>query len=236
MYSALSKFYDKLMTDFDYDKYAAFLKSKPLGRKGLDLACGSGEMTLRLKAQGHDMTGADVSSEMLTAAAEKARKAHRNVRFLYADLNSLEIAGKYDFITSVCDGFNYIENEEKLANAVCAVRNALNDGGIFVFDISTDTKLTDVIGSNVFYEDNDDLTYFWQTEDKGGFVDMDLTFFRRRPDGSYERSDESQTQYKYSSNKIAAALEKAGFKYTFYNGEFTPFCGGDSRLVVFAVK
>lgn len=236
MYSALSEFYDKLMTDFDYDNYLAFLKKRLSGKRGLDLACGSGEMTLRLKKSGYDMTGADVSSEMLGIAAEKSRKQHLNVRFIDIDLNDVEIAGKYDFITAVCDGFNYIESENNFKKAVRAVYNALCDGGSFVFDLSTYSKLTDTLGNNVFYEDGDELSYFWKNSDKGNRVDMDLTFFKLSDNGLYERSDESQTQYKYSADTVESILKECGFKYDFYNEFFNPYNDGASRLIVHAVK
>ncbi len=236
MYSALSEFYDKLMTDFNYDDYLAFLKDRLTGKRGLDLACGSGEMTLRLKKSGFDMTGADVSAEMLSAAADKARKQHLNIRFIDVDLNDVDIEGKYDFVTAVCDGFNYIEGKNKLKSAVRAVYNALNDGGSFIFDISTDYKLTNTLGTNLFYEDGDDLTYFWQTEDKGDRVEMELTFFKLRADGLYERSDESQTQYKFSVDTVAECLSKCNFKYEFFNEDFNPYKEGASRLIVHAVK
>ena len=46
-YSILAKYYDRLMGDFDYKGYLKFVENDLKG-EGVDLACGSGEMTIAL--------------------------------------------------------------------------------------------------------------------------------------------------------------------------------------------
>lgn len=236
MYSALSRYYDTLMKDFDYDAYEAFLRQNLIGKKGLDLACGSGEMTIRLKRDGYDIVGADYSAEMLNEAVIKARKNRMIIPYVLCDLNNLKIENKYDFAVSVCDGFNYVGSESHMEDAFKTVRSALNGGGVFIFDISSENKLRNIVADNLFYEDNDDLTYYWQNTLNGDHVDMELTFFEKAGD-LYRRFDEFQTQYIYSADKIYELLDKAGFSSVkFYNEKFKEFKPRDSRLVVRAEK
>ena len=69
-YHAISAFYDRINADIDYDAWAdyierefcAHLPQKP--ELVLDLACGTGSMTLALARRGYDMIGADGSAEM----------------------------------------------------------------------------------------------------------------------------------------------------------------------------
>ena len=68
-YSILAKYYDTLMGDFDYDGYFAFIRDKVAG-EGVDLACGSGEMTIRLAKAGSKMMGIDLSGDMLNVATQ----------------------------------------------------------------------------------------------------------------------------------------------------------------------
>lgn len=225
------------MTDFNYDAYLNFIIGR-VGverRTGLDLAAGSGEMTVRLSRSGYKMTGSDISTEMLTFATVKAKKAMQNILFTVSDLNSLLINKKYDFITAVCDGFNYVKSVAKLDSAFAEVYNALNTGGKFIFDISTEYKLKNVIGNNLFFEDNENLTYFWQNILYKNRVDMSLVFFEKRGD-KYVRCDEEQTQYIYSNKTIIELLNKNGFKVEVFNESFEKLTEKSQRLVVVATK
>ena len=112
MYEILAKYYDDLMGDFDYDAYEKFALENlkdVWGGFGYDLASGSGEMAIRLKRNGFKVVGGDVSPEMLEKATEKARKARLDVPFVFSDLNDLHLEKKCDFVTAVCDGFNYVK-------------------------------------------------------------------------------------------------------------------------------
>ena len=114
MYEILAKYYDDLMGDFDYDAYEKFVLENlkdVWGGFGYDLASGSGEMAIRLKRNGFKVVGGDVSPEMLEKATEKARKARLDVPFVFSDLNDLHLEKKCDFVTAVCDGFNYVKGK-----------------------------------------------------------------------------------------------------------------------------
>ena len=94
------------------------------------------------------------------------------------------------------------------------VSSALSDSGKFVFDISTEYKLKTKIGDNIFYEDTEDLVYFWrnQYKEKDGSVKMDLTFFEKTSDGTYKRSDETQKQYVHTLDEIKVLAKCYSFK------------------------
>lgn len=235
-YSVLSKYYDRLMTDFDYDAYASFvLDNVQKGAKGLDLAAGSGEMTVRLSQAGFKMTGSDCSTEMLTVATEKSKKALQDILFLIKDLNCLTISKKYDFITAVCDGFNYVSSQKNMEKAFCEIHNALTDNGKFIFDISTCYKLKKVVGDNFFYEDYDDLTYLWSNTLFSNRVEMSLTFFEK--DGQhYQRYDEEQTQFFYPNEKVISTLSKCGFSVQVFNEKFKELSDISQRMIVVATK
>ncbi|MDE6372513.1 MAG: class I SAM-dependent methyltransferase, partial [Clostridia bacterium] len=123
-YSILAKYYDTLMGDFDYDGYFEFIKDKIVG-EGVDLACGSGEMTVRLARDGKKMMGVDLSGEMLNLATLKAKKLALDVKWLNLDMLDLELNHCVDFITCVCDGVNYIAQKD-LPKFFDRVYNCLN--------------------------------------------------------------------------------------------------------------
>lgn len=236
-YSVLARYYDDLMTDFNYDAYKDFIIKhlNNTSKTGLDLATGSGEMAIRLACLGYKMTGADISTNMLTKATEKAKQARQNILFIMADLNCLTITKKYDFIISVCDGFNYVKSTSMLNKAFKNVYNALNDGGVFIFDISTQHKLKNIIGNNLFFEDFENLTYFWQNKAYNNRVEMSLVFFEKQKD-KYLRFDELQTQYIYSNDTVVNLLNENGFKVQVFNENFKAVTNESERLVVVATK
>ena len=77
-YEALAEFYDSLNPDVDYVKWSEFIQ-KIIEKYGkikteiiLDLACGTGSMSVELAYMGYEVIGVDLSPEMLMAAQEKA--------------------------------------------------------------------------------------------------------------------------------------------------------------------
>ena len=82
MYQAFAELYDELMNDVDYegwaDHYARLLSIYGV-REGkiCECACGTGGLTIPLFRRGFQVTGADVSQEMLWQAAQKSRKQGR---------------------------------------------------------------------------------------------------------------------------------------------------------------
>ena len=85
-YETLAGAYDGLTTDVDYAAVLQFFETV-LQRAGhspktvLDLACGTGSMSVLLAERGYRVTGADISEEMLTAPHRRLqpwRKTHRS--------------------------------------------------------------------------------------------------------------------------------------------------------------
>ena len=75
-YTSFAQVYDLFMDNVPYDEWCAYI-CETLKKHGiadgpvLDLGCGTGELTRRLAACGYDMTGVDVSVDMLQKAMEK---------------------------------------------------------------------------------------------------------------------------------------------------------------------
>ena len=218
MYKYLSSCYDEFMQDVDYDawaeKIAGYIGNR---KKGVDCGCGSGLITMRLKKMGYDVIGTDLSAEMLERARENFRREELNITLVRMDSENLVVGNKVDFITAVCDVVNYMKKPEKF---FARAYKALADDGVLLFDISSKYKLTEVIGNNVFTDSTDDVTYIWSNSlsEKKDKVDMFLTFFVRNKDGSFDKEDESQTQYIYDAEDLAGRLRAAGFGKVEYFG------------------
>lgn len=204
-YGCLAAYYDRLMTDFDYEGYLGVLARELGGTEGVDLCCGSGRITVALAKSGKKMTGVDISAEMLGEAAKNARAAGVRPVFVQADATAFAPQHKVDFVTCVCDGVNYIATK-KLPAFFGGVADMLKEGGKFVFDVSSEYKIKNIISDNVFYEDYDDLTYLWSNSRFAGGVRMELTFFVKDADGRYIKTTEEHTQYAHGREAVENAL------------------------------
>lgn len=223
-YSALAKFYDKIILDGDYERWIDYIvsvvKEYVKSGKGIDCACGSGIATVKLKKAGFNVTGVDVSREMLVKAQEFAVKEKLNIPFLLQDMKKLKVFEKVDFITVINDGINYLTQKE-LSSAFASFYKSLNKGGTLIFDFSSEYKLKTVLGNNMFGDDGKDLSYIWFNTLNEDSVDMSLTFFEKDGD-VYKRTEETQTQYIHTVSDVISALENAKFnvkRVTDGNGE-----------------
>ena len=233
-YSALGGWFEYLNADCDYLTWSQYLlnKIKSAGdyRTALDVGCGNGYFTRALNKAGYKADGADISESMLSVARQLAAKEGVRCEFLLADITKLKVCAKVDFCTAVNDCVNYVP-KNKLKTAFARIYAATNANGAFFFDISSENKLRNIIGENLFGEDGEDISYLWfnkQTEDG---VQMDLTFFVRGENGLYERFDETHIQYAHTEEEVICALKEAGFARVGCEGHL----GGDkSERIQFA--
>ena len=111
MYEKFAYLYDDLISDVNYEAWAdyyfkIFHRYGKNPKSGLDLGCGTGNMTGVLAQRGIDMTGVDFSADMLSVA--KYKTMDENVLFLNQDMTNFELYGTVDFIVSSLDCINYI--------------------------------------------------------------------------------------------------------------------------------
>jgi ubiquinone/menaquinone biosynthesis C-methylase UbiE len=219
MYADFAAVYDRLMQDVDYAAWAAFytalldsLGVSP-GAAVAECACGTGGLTVPLAAR-YDMTGIDLSEEMLSQAVPKAKSAGRNVRFVRQDMRRLRLMRPADAVLATCDGINYLLKDNDLAAFLNAAFHALKPGGALAFDISSPGKLRGTLGDNVLTLSEEDVAYIWHNRwsDSERVVQMNLSIFVRRPDGAYDRIVEQQAQRAWDEQEVLDALAKAGFR------------------------
>ena len=213
-YSAIGGTFEYLNSDCDYQTWSQYLiktlKELNVGRQGVDVGCGNGYFTRALYKAGYSVKGMDISPEMLSTACELARKEGVGVEFLTGDITKLRLCGKVDFITAVNDCVNYVPQNKLLATFKSVASN-LKKGGIFFFDVSTEYKLKNTVGNNLFVKDLERATVIWFNTLIDDRVEMELTLFLLNENGVYIRSDERQTQYIHTEQNVYSALTEAGF-------------------------
>lgn len=216
-YETLAAYYDRIMAEIDYGAWsdfygAVFQKYGVTVRRVLDLACGTGSITVPLAKAGFDVTGIDLSAEMLALAQEKAEKERVRIRFSEQNIALFDAGRGYDAAICSFDGYNYLTKSADVVSSFARVYETLNDGGIFIFDVSTPYKYENVLADNAYVYEYDDLFLSWQNyfNPKTGLCDFYLTFFIK--DGSaWHRADEYQRQRRYPLPRLKKMAEGAGF-------------------------
>ena len=219
MYQDFAEIYDQLMSDVDYEGWADYY-TRLLSIYGIrngkvcECACGTGNLTLPLYRRGFQMTGVDLSREMLWQAAQKSRKNGVAIPFVQQDMRALNLHRPVDAVLATCDGVNYLQTEEDLTSFFRAAKRAIKPGGALVFDVSTPYKLKHILCSGLMCEDTEQITWLWQNtwHERNQTVDMDLCFFIREEDGRYRRTEEHQKQRAWDAETLKNLLWKAGFR------------------------
>jgi ubiquinone/menaquinone biosynthesis C-methylase UbiE len=219
MYTAFASVYDRLMADVDYQGWAMFYHTLmeqygiPRG-KVCECACGTGSLTMPLQRRGFQMTGVDLSREMLWQAAQKARKSGLSIPFVQQDMRALNLHRPVDGVLATCDGVNYLADDERVRQFFERAYASVKKGGVFAFDISSPHKLKNVLGNAFYGEERDEVAYLWANrfDESTQTVTMDLTFFVHEGDELYRRFSETHIQKAHDPEKLKILLQENGFR------------------------
>ena len=242
-YHNLAVSYDRLTNDVDYsatvDFYYEILKREGLSpRTAVDLACGTGSVTVLLAERGLQVTGVDLSEEMLTVAQQKAWELENMPRFVCQPLQALHLPRGVDLAVCALDSLDYVTDPNDCAEAIRRVYKVLNPGGIFIFDVNTPEKLRAMDGQ-VFLDEDDDVYCVWRGEfdEKTNICSYGMDLFQRTGD-MWERSFEEHKEYAYSAEQLKEYLKAAGFTHiaVYADRKFAAPEPGEQRIYIKARK
>lgn len=219
MYITLAQVYDRLMQDIDYNAMAVHFLGL-FERYGiqpslvLDLGCGTGSLALAMAAHGFEMIGIDMSPDMLDLAAQKAAGAGVDLLLLQQDIRAFELYGTVGAVLATMDVLNHITDRRGLRSVFRLVRNYLEPGGLFLFDLNSPWKLATYLPGQTFYQVEEDVTWLWASEydRRRSVCTFDLTFFFADGDGRYVREDELHEERAWKDEEIRGLLTEAGLE------------------------
>lgn len=211
-YDIFARFYDSLTENADYKVRSAYISDffSEYGKgkgKVLDLACGTGTISKFLSDEDYDVTGMDISEDMLSVAENKCRG---KVKFFKGDMKNFSLPYKFDFCLCSLDSVNHLDDMEQVEACFSCVRDALNEDGIFVFDVNTLYKHKHVLGNHTFAFDEEDFFLCWDNEYEGdGKVRILLDFFIFNGK-NYDRFSEEFYEKAYEVEELKQSL--SGFE------------------------
>ena len=105
----------------------------------LELACGTGQLTIPIALEGRPTVGLDQSNAMLAVAKRRAAAAGASVEFVQGDMRDFALGGAasrdFSLIVIARNSLLHLLSTEDLVASLTAVRRHLAPDGIFAFDV-----------------------------------------------------------------------------------------------------
>ncbi|MHC5114071.1 MAG: class I SAM-dependent methyltransferase [Planctomycetota bacterium] len=127
-------FYDEI-NRFDSDLPFWRRQCGEAGGAVLELACGTGRLTIPLAQEGIDIEGVDVSASMLARARAKADEVGAAIRFTEGNMLDLDLGRRFALVFIPFNSLQCIEEVGDVGRVFDTARRHLAPGGRFVFDV-----------------------------------------------------------------------------------------------------
>lgn len=254
-YRKFAYVYDELMEDMPYPDWVRFAQTAwerhGVPKTVVELGCGTGSITIPLVNSGFEVTGIDISADMLSVARRKmdsttqGTRLYRegSVRWVQQDMTEWESTEPVDSVISFCDCINYLLEEEDVVRTFARTYDGLKQDGTFLFDVHHPNTLIRYEEEQPFIWDERSVSYIWTCErdDTRNEIEHHLTIFAREEENGvdmYRRFEETHIQRAYDPQWIKCALLKCGFREVscYADFEWTPATDDATRLFFVAVK
>ena len=172
----------------------------------LDLCCGTGQLARILIDRDYQVTGLDISKEMLRFARKNAPAGE----FIAADARSFKLQNIFHAVVSTFDSLNHIMTLDELTSVFRNVYAALRRGGLFLFDLNMEAGYKTNWNDNFCIVEEDHVCAMrssYHPEERT--AQFDTTIFYK--ENGWQRSDLILLQKCYSESEILSSLEVAGF-------------------------
>ena len=216
-YGEFAKIYDELINeDINYDEMVERIleicNSYNVELNDyLDIACGTGNVTIRVAKHFKNIYGVDLSEDMLREAFDKFKEARIKGKIICQDMTELSLNKEFDLITSVLDSTNYITDINGLQEYFKGVYNHLKSNGLFIFDVNSYYKLSEILGNNIYTYSEEEVFYTWENVFEDNLLSMFLTFFVKKGE-LYERFEEEHLERAYTEEELEKELVYANLE------------------------
>ena len=241
-YGEFAKIYDELINeDINYDEMVDCIlricnENNIEFNDYLDIACGTGNVTVRIAKHFKNIYGVDLSEDMLREAFDKLKSERIKGKIICQDMSELSLNRKFDLITSVLDSTNYVTDIDGLKNYFKGVYEHLKDDGLFIFDVNSYYKLSEILGNNIYTYSEEDVFYTWENVFEDDLLSMFLTFFVKKGE-LYERFEEEHLERAYKESQLESILEELDFKViNKFDGYSNDNVQANSERIVYVVK
>jgi len=242
-YRDTAKYYEPFANRPDEPFFKEMAKRQ--GSPILELASGTGRISLMLAGEGHEVVGVELSPEMLEIAREKLQKLPETVQsrvtLHHGDITDFNLEEKFSMII-IPSAFKFLlTTDDQLACLRC-VKEHLQEDGVFVLDLypgevheedgAYTTYPAEIDGAKVtksYKHSNDMDTYLQRTE-----VVVEIT----HPNGELERIETESTTALITNQEANRLLRLADFQIVeeYGGNDFSEYTPEDSKRVLVLKK
>jgi len=132
-----AQLYDVAVADWpgEIDLYRELLHVLDLERAHmLEIACGTGRVSRQLVSTGAEITGLDLSPEMLNIAREKSRE-FQNIRWVLGDMRAFNFTQKFDLVIIPGHSFQFMLTPSDQVGCLNRIKQHLNPDGLLVIHL-----------------------------------------------------------------------------------------------------
>lgn len=242
-YERFAEVYDELMTDIPYDAYVQWITQfAPVDQfpKLLDIGCGTGTLAFMLHQAGYQVSGIDLSEEMLAVASARFEEMGISIPLFAMSMDELDGFEQLDVAIIPIDSINYVTEQQKVFETLQRIYASLRDGGQLFFDVHSLFKMDEIFLEGPFTYDDGEITYVWHTE-PGEFehsIYHQMTFFVQTENGLFERFDEEHYQRTFNVTQFEKWLKEIGFSQVDVTADWTMEAPSEEseRIFIRAVK
>lgn len=218
MTTIISPFYDEIAEQYQASKrlpFRIYIEEYTLfkllgdleGKKILDLGCGEGVYTRKIKQRGAaEVVGVDISPRMIELAQAQERNWSLGCQYKVADVAELGKIGEFDIVLGVYF-LNYAKSAEELTKFCQAIRANLRPNGRFVGFNDNPMNAVENYGRYAQYG-------FLKSTAPTRVEGSPITYHMKNPDGAVF----SFTSYHLSSKTYSTVFQKTGFTYFMWCG------------------
>lgn len=151
VYTKLAEIYDEIMSEVDYDLWADYidalmLKHHPHPKTVMELACGTGSLTLSLdELECYSLSGTDKSPQMIAKAKQKNDARRCNVDFSVMNFLNITDNRRYDIVLCLFDSINYLHNPQDIIQFLNESKKLLTPESLLIFDFTTPVNSIEAI-------------------------------------------------------------------------------------------
>ena len=106
-----------------------------IGNPVLEIACGTGRVTIPLASNGVEVTGLDISEPMLTWGRKKAEDRGVKIDWIRADCRNFKLNRQFKLIFIALNSMLHLHDLESINSFLGCVRRHLLPDGMFAFSI-----------------------------------------------------------------------------------------------------
>jgi 2-polyprenyl-3-methyl-5-hydroxy-6-metoxy-1,4-benzoquinol methylase len=185
-----------------------------MGRRILELGCGTGVTLEWLTRHNYIVRGIDQSPEMLEIARQRLEAANLHHDLQQQDARHMDVApGTMDLVVAL-DLINELNSLRDLESVFNTAHTALTDGRLFLLDMHTIQGLTErgLTGDEIVHDSPERVVVSSNTYDYDRQIHERKYLIFHQDTGTWQRGEASRTLRGYPTQAVATLLQRCGFE------------------------